>query len=68
MHIEVIMYAFAIVSEFFLALNFIFTVFLLRLFILTGYNILSIPFGHPKKRILNKIVLKRNYDYYLSIT
>ena len=42
MHIEVIMHAFAIVSEFFLALNFIFTVFLLGLFILTGYNILSI--------------------------
>ena len=42
MHIEVIMYAFATISEFVLALNFIFTVFLLGLFILTGYNILSI--------------------------
>ena len=49
MHIEVIMYAFAIVSEFILPLNFIFTVFLLGLFILTGYNILSFQSGHLKK-------------------
>ena len=44
MHIEVIMYAFAIVSEFFLALNLILQVFWLRLLILTGYKILDLKF------------------------
>ena len=71
MHIEVIMYAFAIVSEFLLALNFIFTVFLLALFILTGYNILSIQLLWTSKISLskspNKLLLKRNCGYNLLI-